>query len=243
MERVLILGVPFDALTLPQAVDRLRALLRGPGQHHVATPNNEMLVAARRDAAFADVLRRTALNLPDSTGVVLASRFLRAPLPVRVTGVDTVIALCGQLDESCPVFLLGGADGVAERAAQELARRNPLLRIAGTFAGSPRTEDAPAILRTIGADSPHLLLVAYGAPAQEKWIAEHLHLLPSVRVAMGVGGTFGFLAGTKKRAPHWIRGIGLEWVWRFLLEPTRWKRMINAVIVFLILVLFYGKGK
>jgi N-acetylglucosaminyldiphosphoundecaprenol N-acetyl-beta-D-mannosaminyltransferase len=140
--------------------------------------------------------------------------------------------LCGILDASCPVFLLGAADGVAEKAAAVLRSRNPRLKIVGTFSGSPRMEDDAVIMRMIKDAKPHLLLVAFGAPAQDLWIHEHLKNLPSVRVAMGVGGTFDFLAGVQKRAPRWMRSIGLEWLWRFIREPSRWKRMWRAVVVF-----------
>lgn len=232
MDRVTILGVPFDPLLPAQAAERLRAMLAGSAQCHVATPNNEALVEANRNEAFRSLLNRTALNLPDSTGVLWASRWLERPLPSRVTGVDTVTSLCATLDASTPVFLLGAREGVAEQAAATLRSANPNLRVAGTFAGSPKDADAPDIVARVNASGAALLLVAYGAPAQELWIDKHLKDMPSVRVAIGIGGTFDFLAGTKKRAPAWMRRIGLEWLYRFVQEPSRYKRMWNAVVVF-----------
>lgn len=211
-------------------------MLESRAQHHVATPNNEMLVAATRHPEFRAVLGRTALNIPDSTGVALAAR-----LRERVTGIDTMQALCAQLNENYPVFLLGAAPGVAARAAERLQRHNPRLRIAGTHAGSPRPVDASDIVERIARARPRVLFVAYGAPAQELWIDKHLKDLPSVRVAMGVGGAFDFIAGTKRRAPRWMRSAGLEWLWRFAKEPSRWKRMWNAVVVFPALCLMERK--
>lgn len=232
MSRVFLLGVPVDPLTRAEATKRMLALLAADGQAHVVTPNNEMLVQATRDPAFHAVLRDAALALADSTGVVLAARLRGTPLPGRVPGADAVRDLCLRLDEACPVFFLGAGEGVAARAAEELRKANPRLRIAGTYAGSPRPEDAAGIAERVRASGARLLLVAYGSPAQDLWIARHRGEMPGVRVAMGVGGTFDFLAGTVRRAPAVLRGIGLEWAWRFALQPWRAKRMRDAVILF-----------
>lgn len=237
MDRVTILGVPFEPLLPAEAVARILAMLAGSAQCQVATPNNEMLVEASRNESFRSLLNRTALNLADSTGVLWASRWMEHPLPARVTGVDTVAALCARLDESVPVFLLGGKEGVAERAASALREKNQRLNVVGTYAGSPKDEDAAAIVAKVGASGAALLLVAYGAPPQEFWIDAYLRKMPSVKVAIGVGGTFDFLAGVRKRAPSWMRAIGLEWLYRFVQEPSRYKRMWRAVVVFSLLVL------
>lgn len=241
LPRVTLLGIPVDPLTADEAMARLSHLLIGPMQAHVITPNNEMLVAAAWSPEFADVLRSSTLNLPDSTGLLLAARLTGQKLPQRVTGVDTVETLCRQIGPESPVFLLGAAPGVAEKAAEVLKARNPKLVIAGTHAGSPSDSDAPAILEKIRSSGAVLLLVAFGAPAQDLWIAKHLAEMPSVRVAMGVGGTFDFLAGVQKRAPGWMRSIGLEWLWRFGQEPRRAGRMWRAVVVFPWMVVRYGR--
>lgn len=239
--RVALLGVPIDPVTEESVVARIRAFLGSSKQHHVMTPNAEMLVEAYRNPPFRELLQRTDLNLPDSIGLVKAARRTGQHLPARVTGVDTVTRLCGELGPEHPVFLLGAADGVAEKAAAELKKRNPQLVIAGTYAGSPREEDARVITDRINLAKPHLLLVAYGAPAQDLWIDRHLSDLPSVRVAMGIGGTFDFIAGTVKRAPAVFRRLGLEWLWRLMLEPRRWRRIVRATIVFPWLMLRHGK--
>ncbi len=230
--RVFLLGVPLDPLTEESAVARIRELLDSNAQRHVMTPNAEMLVEASRNPAFRALLNRTALNLPDSTGVVWAARRTGQRLPARVTGVDAVTRLCAGLGSAHPVFLLGAAEGVAEKAAAELKKRNPMLVIAGAYAGSPREEDARVIIDRINAAKPHLLLVAYGAPGQDLWIDRHLYELPSVRVAIGVGGTLDFIAGTVKRAPVFVRKLGWEWLWRLVLEPRRWRRILRATVVF-----------
>jgi N-acetylglucosaminyldiphosphoundecaprenol N-acetyl-beta-D-mannosaminyltransferase len=239
--RVQLLGVFLDPLTPAEAVARIRSFLEEDRQRQVVTPNSEMLVAGARDASFRAVLNGAALSLPDSAGLLPLARWTGQHLPARVTGVDTVQSLCADLDEAHTVFLLGAAPGVAEKAADALRRRNPRLRIAGTFAGSPKDADASAIIQRINAASPHLLFVAYGAPAQERWIHTHLAAMPSVRVAMGVGGTLDFLAGARTRAPSWMQSLSLEWLWRLLQEPSRLGRILNAVAVFPLLVLRYGK--
>jgi N-acetylglucosaminyldiphosphoundecaprenol N-acetyl-beta-D-mannosaminyltransferase len=239
--RVAILGVNIDAITMADALARLRALLQDGGHHHVMTPNSEMLVAAARDPSFREILHATSLNLPDGVGLLWMARWRGQRLPQRVAGVDVVTRLLADLDEHCGVFLLGAAPGIADRAAAEVRRRNPRLRIVGTHGGSPHDADAQDIIERIRAAAPALLLVAYGAPAQDRWIRKHLHQLPSVRVAMGVGGTFDFLAGVQRRAPALLRTMGLEWAWRLAREPQRWKRILTATVVFPWMVMTRGE--
>jgi N-acetylglucosaminyldiphosphoundecaprenol N-acetyl-beta-D-mannosaminyltransferase len=241
MDRIRLLGVPIDVVTAQTSVERLLQMLSLPKGHHVMTPNAEMLVAAARDNGFRELLNATDLNLPDSGGMVWMAKWTGQHLPERVTGIDTVERLCARLTPEQPIFLLGGKPGVAEKAALILRSRNPNLRIAGTFAGSPKEEDAGDIINRINTAKPHILLVAYGAPKQDQWIHAHLPKLPTVRIAMGVGGTFDFLAGTQKRAPVWMQRMYLEWLWRLLLQPSRWRRIATAVLVFPWLVVRYGK--
>lgn len=242
MPRVVLLGVPLDPVTPEEAVACIKRYLAEEKQYHVMTPNSEMLVEASRNPAFRALLNDTSLNIPDSAGLLWMAKLTGQSLPERVTGVDTVSALCRELTEEHPVFLLGAAPGVAELAAEKLKAMNPRLKIAGCLSGSPREEDAQTIIEKIRAVSPHLLLVAYGAPTQDQWIQRHIRDLPSVRVAMGIGGTFDFLAGTRKRAPVFLQKTGLEWMWRLFREPKRIGRIWNAVVIFPLLVVQYGRG-
>ncbi len=230
--RITILGVPFDSVTSSEACERLLGFLTSDGQHHVMTPNNEMLVEGTKHPEFLKVMQSTALNLPDSTGVVWAARKLGTPLKERVPGVDAVLGLMGALTPEHPVFLLGAAPGVAEQAALSLSAQFRQAKIVGTFAGSPKDEDATQIIAQINESGAQILLVAYGSPKQDLWIHRHLKELPQVKIAMGVGGTFDFFAGVRKRAPQFLRQLGLEWLWRLLLEPSRFKRIFTAVVVF-----------
>jgi N-acetylglucosaminyldiphosphoundecaprenol N-acetyl-beta-D-mannosaminyltransferase len=178
------------------------------------------------------------LNIPDSVGLLYAAKFKRKKLPERVTGVDTVVELCSRLPKKHSVFLLGAKEGVAEKASEKLKEINQDLNVAGTHSGSPNEADSMEIINKIKEAKPHLLLVAFGAPKQDLWIAEHISQMPSVRVAMGVGGTFDFIAGVRKRAPALLRSVGLEWMYRLVKQPSRFKRIMNAVVVFPYLVVF-----
>lgn len=238
--RVSLLGVPIDVVTQTEALALLRAFLKEDRQRHVMTPNNEMLVEAAGNASFRSLLHRSDLNIPDSVGLLTMARWTGQRLPERVTGVDTVTRLCETLSEESPIFLLGAEPGVAESAAQKLMDRNPRLRVVGCFAGSPREEEALSIVAMIRASAPRLLLVAFGSPAQDLWIDRHRRDFPSVRVSIGVGGTFDFLAGKVKRAPRFLQSMGLEWLWRLLHDPRRIGRIWRAVVVFPLLVVRYG---
>lgn len=234
--RVSILGVPVDAVTLLQAVEQLRGMASSSQSHHVLTPNPEMLVRSAKDPVFRSVLQKSSLNVPDGAGLLVAARMLGHFLPARVTGVDLVESLAAEPDVQ-PIFFLGAAPGVAEKAASMLASRNPALKIAGTFSGSPSPSEESSIVDRINNSGARTLFVAYGAPMQDLWIDRTLPKLPLVRIAMGVGGAFDFLAGIRKRAPKWMQQCGMEWLWRLVQEPSRIGRICNAVIVFPLLVI------
>ena len=231
MERVQILGVPIDPVTQDEAVARISGYLTDGGKHHVMTPNSEMLVRSSKDSTFRSLLQSSEFNLPDSTGLLWAASFTGQTLKHRVTGVDTVERLLASLSSDHPVFLLGGRKGVGVRVRDRMLKQNPNLQI-DTFEGTPSEEDAPDIIKKINDSGAHLLLVAYGAPKQDLWINQHLMNLTSVRVAIGVGGTFDFLSGSIKRAPKFMRAIGMEWLWRLILQPSRIGRIWRAVVVF-----------
>ena len=160
----------------------------------------------------------------------------------RITGTDLLQSIIVAESRLCPperIFLLGGAPGIAEKAAEELKRRNPAITEIGTYSGSPKEEDAATIIARIKTFSPTLLFVAYGAPKQDLWIAKNLAKMPSVKIAMGVGGAFDFLAGKRRRAPRWMQNLGIEWLWRRMMEPKRVLRIWRAVVVFPWLFIFY----
>ncbi len=240
-DRVKLLGIELDALSGHDALRTLNGMLSSGKQHHVTTPNSEMLVETCRNNQFKNVLQQSSLKLPDSVGLLIMARLTGQKIPARVTGIDTVAKLCKNLKGDHPVFFLGGRGGVAEKAAFNLQQENHELVIAGTYEGKPKDDPSP-IIEKINQSGAHVLFVAYGAPKQDMWIAENLKSLPHVRIAMGVGGTFDFLAGRRKRAPYLLQKIGAEWLWRLMQEPWRIIRIWNAVVVFPYFVIRYGKN-
>jgi N-acetylglucosaminyldiphosphoundecaprenol N-acetyl-beta-D-mannosaminyltransferase len=202
----------------------------------VVTINAEMALNARKDAALADAIRRAGLVLPDGSGVVWAAR--RRGLKVRklpgVEFIQEICAVCARLGR--PVYLLGAGPGVAQSAADVLTARHKNLQVAGVRDGYFKPEDEPEILEAIRQAAPAALFVALGVPRQEFWIAKHQADL-GVPVAMGVGGSFDVLSGRLKRAPGWMQQLHLEWLYRLVQEPWRWKRMLSALPTFAILAL------
>lgn len=222
MDRVDVLGVGFDRVDLSAAVARILERLDRGEHTFVITANPEFVMLARRDAEVAAIARQADLIVPDGTGVAVASTILGRAVP-RVPGRLLVDALVGGLAErGASLFLLGAAPGVAERAADALRDREPELRVAGCYSGSPE-HDADTVAR-VRAVAPDVVLVAYGMPKQERWIARNLAALPTVKLAIGVGGVFDQLAGVQKVAPALVHRLGLEWLWRLLREPWRWRR-------------------
>ena len=160
-------------------------------------------------------------------------KFFRKIFPERITGTDLMQSICAMsCEKKIPIFLLGAKPSVAEKAQRALEIRYHGIRIVGTFSGSPSEDDFPAIQAAIAEAQPEILFVAYGSPAQELWIAKHLHELKSVKIAMGVGGAFDFISGVRKRAPAWMQKLGLEWLYRLAQEPSRIKRIWNAAVKF-----------
>lgn len=231
-----ILNVRIDPVTIDEACAHAESALASGGVHRFATVNPEFVATARRDPEFAQVLESSALNLPDGVGITLAARLRGRPLPERVTGVELTQRLCARAAaRGWRVFFLGAAEGVAARAGLLLQVRHPGLIIAGAHAGSPRAEDAADITARVRAAQPHLLFVAYGAPAQDLWLARHLDACvtkPAPQhglIGMGVGGTFDYLAGVRPFAPAWVRRAGFEWLYRLIRQPQRWRRQLDLL--------------
>jgi N-acetylglucosaminyldiphosphoundecaprenol N-acetyl-beta-D-mannosaminyltransferase len=226
MKSVEILGVRVDDVTYDEAIDLAASFVASRAPHQIATVNPEFIMAVQTDAEFQEVLKHTALNLPDGVGVLWAARRLGRPLRERVAGVDTVERIAQRASrEGWKLYLLGAAEGVAHQASELLQARYPGLKVVGTYAGSPRVEEEASIVERIRAARPDVLFVAFGAPAQDKWIARNLAQL-NVPVCLGVGGAFDFIAGVARRAPKWTQRLGLEWLHRLARQPWRWRRML-----------------
>ncbi len=224
-----VLGIPIHivdyALTLSLMQQTLEPPNPSPALFHVCTVNPEFILEARRNPEFRAVLQQADLNVPDGVGVLWALRLQGVRLPSRVTGTDLIPRIaCLAAQQGWRLFLLGAAPGVAAEAARHLCRAYPTLQVCGTHSGSPSDQDWPTIRAKLCQSRPHILLVAFGHPRQDLWIARHRADLVGL-VAMGVGGAFDFLAGHVRRAPRWMRQNGLEWLFRLYLQPRRWRRM------------------
>jgi len=228
--------VPIHDVTLTETVAYVQQWISSGGAYQIATVNPEFLVRARQHADFRAALQRAALCIPDGIGVVWAARLRGQPLRERVAGSDLVPQLSQRAAElGWRVFYLGAAPGVAEQAAARLQERSPALQIAGCFAGSPAPEEADAIIERIRSSRANLLFVAYGAPKQDLWLSRNL-AATGATVGIGVGGSFDFVAGVARRAPRWVQRAGLEWAYRLMREPRRWRRQL-ALPLFAALVL------
>ncbi|MGA2393870.1 MAG: WecB/TagA/CpsF family glycosyltransferase [Candidatus Lustribacter sp.] len=210
-----------------EAVDRIVALAHASAPSIVVTLGVEMTMFAQRDARFRKLVDEAALSLCDTIGILLASRARGGPLRERVTGVDLIEPLAERSAAGGDLrfFLFGGSPGVAERAAIALRQRHPGVEIVGTRDGYFTAGQSPTIAASILASGANVLLVGLGSPKQEYWLQEYLGAT-KCGVGIGVGGSFDILAGTVPRAPRLWRRAGLEWLYRLIREPARWRRQL-----------------
>lgn len=225
-EQVNILGVNVDAVTMPQAVERVINLIVAGKPSIVATANAEMLLNSTHDAQLKDILNAASLVVPDGAGTVWAARHLGHSMPERVAGFDLVQELMKVAPaHDLKFFLFGAAPGIADKAKLKAESLYPGIKIVGTRNGYFKAEDEPDIIAQIKNSRADILLAALGVPKQEKWLAKYKDKL-NVPVSIGVGGTFDVMAGVVKRAPLWMQKARLEWLFRAMLQPSRAGRLI-----------------
>ena len=250
--RLTVAGVPVDPVTMDEALERASGFLASHESRLIVTPNPEMAVLAARDPGFRRILESSDLALADGFGLRVAAFIEKQRVPATVTGAEFTLRLARLAEQkSCSVYLLGAGRGVAEDAAKNLVLNFPKLKIAGAEQGGSirwiagAWEEDPELTSRIAAARPDVLMVALGHGKQERWIRDHLARLPTVKVAIGIGGTLDFLAGRVWRAPALLRRLHLEWLWRLVIEPWRAWRIFEATFVFLWMVLKnkFGKGK
>jgi N-acetylglucosaminyldiphosphoundecaprenol N-acetyl-beta-D-mannosaminyltransferase len=221
-----ILGCRLDPIDSEQAARRILALAREGDGAQIVTLGTEMVVYAQRDSRFRSIVNGCALSLCDTVGLLAVARLRGAPLRERVTGVELVERLCGAAAAAgVPVYFLGSADGVAAQAAAVLQSRCAGLRVAGVRSGYFTDDESPSIVEAIAASGARLLFAGMGSPRQEFWLAEHLRETVC-GAGVGVGGSFDVIAGRIERAPRIVRRLGLEWLYRLLKEPWRWRRQL-----------------
>lgn len=226
MTSLQILGCRLDPIEADGAAARILAFARENRPSQVVTLGTEMVVYAQRHPGFRAIVNDCALSLCDTIGLLAVARRRGALLRQRVTGVELLERLCsGAAAQALPVYFLGGAEGVAADAAAALKLRFPGLIVAGIRSGYFRDDESLAVARAIGASGAKLLFAGMGSPRQEYWLAEHLHET-GCGAGIGVGGSFDVISGRTERAPELFRRLGLEWLYRLVKEPRRWRRQL-----------------
>lgn len=224
--KAVILGAEVDIVNAEQALQRIKQLIQQGQSAHVITLNAEIVYQAQRDQGLLNLINGADLVTPDGIGIVWGGKKLGYPLSERVTGIDLLYLLCKEaIKEDWRIYLLGAAPGIAEEAAKQLGLSYPGLKICGVHDGYFGEQDMDGLIAEIKAVQPDILFVALGAPKQEFWIKQYKNEL-GVPVSIGVGGSFDVVAGMKERAPAWMIKANLEWLYRLLKEPSRWRRQL-----------------
>jgi len=233
MSDIYVLDVRIDDVARKDVPVFFSQYLRSKDFHHVATVNPEFLILANKLPKFKKVLNTSALNICDGVGISIVSRLLYNKKISRIAGVEIADILCESCEkENKSIYLIGGF-GVVEGVANRLNKKFPNLKISGYEDGDPKI-----ISEQLKKSAPDAILVAFGAPNQEIWLKKAATEIPSLSIGIGIGGTFDFWVGKAIRAPKIVQKIGLEWLWRLMLEPRkRGARIFKSVFVFLYLVL------
>lgn len=222
------MGIPFNNMSMTEALGITLIALGERKKTVIFTPNPEMVMAAQKDKEFMEVLKGGDLLIPDGIGIVKASKFYPNPIKERVAGCDLIEEIFSKIKTTVnTVYFLGGAEGVAEKASQKMQKKYRGLSVTGVHHGyfKDNSPEEREIIDEINSLNPEVLLVGLGFPRQEKWIARHKDELNSI-IIMGVGGSFDVLSGNTKRAPEFYRNHGLEWFYRLITQPSRFKRML-----------------
>jgi len=234
MDLINILGVNINILTKKQALVKTQEFLTDGRQHFIVTPNPEIILAAiEHDSDFLNILNKADLALSDGVGLKVAAWLIGVNLQ-RITGADLVKDLLELAEaQSRRVVVFNWQNGLSGESdiRQVLGSKYPELQalVVDIERGTVMPEEKLARVKKF---EPDIIFCTLGAPYQEKFIFHNLPNLPTVKIGMGVGGSFDFLTGKLSRAPFWLRRIGLEWLWRLIKQSWRWRRIYNAVIVF-----------
>jgi N-acetylglucosaminyldiphosphoundecaprenol N-acetyl-beta-D-mannosaminyltransferase len=226
---VCILGLPFDAIDVRQAVERIRDAAFNNRRCFVSTPNLNFAIAARRDAVFRGSVLRSDLSLVDGMPLVWIARLLGLPVPERVSGADVFEALQAHAGPPVTVYLFGGPPGAAARACEGINRRGGGVRCVGFDAagfGSVESMSGSDLIARINRSGAQFVVVSLGAVKGQAWI-EHNAPRLTAPVLSHLGAVVNFAAGTLTRAPRWVRSFGLEWLWRIKEEPALRRRYWN----------------
>lgn len=223
----MIFGTRVDNLSLSDTMEKINFFLSDDRFHQVATINPEFVLEAQKNSAFKKILNQCDLNVADGWGIKLAFARFRERLRARITGADLMEKILDIAEKKrLKIFLATKKNGLSDwkETQKAILKKYPKLEISGDDIDSKDTN------YKIPFGKCQLLFCNFGAPDQEIFI--NFQKNDKIKLAMGVGGSFDFITGKIKRAPIFMRQIGLEWLWRFILQPKRWKRVFNAVIIF-----------
>ena len=235
MDSIKILGVKINNVTMDEAVDKLWEFCGEEGNHAVFTPNPEFVYRAYHDPDFRDKLNSADLIIPDGIGLIYAAKIIGTPLKERVPGFEVCCKIIDRAAEkSAKIFILGGKPGVAELAKKNLERDHKGINVVGVNDGYFKDDDE--ILNELKIRQPRLVLCALGSPKQEEFILKAKELLPDA-LFVGVGGSFDVWSGVVERAPEIYQKLGLEWLYRTVKEPKRFKRIFPTLPLFVLKVL------
>ena len=226
MDKVDVLGVKFDNVNMQEAVDRCKEFLKGDKGNLIVTPNPEIVMRAKDDEEFKNIINNASLVIPDGIGIIKAGNILKTPLKERVAGYDLICNLLEEgKDGSISFYFFGSKPGIAEIAKQKMEEKYPNIRILGAHDGYYKPEEEETIIEEIKSLKPDVLLAGLGAPKQEKLINKYIND-GFFKIGIGCGGSIDVLSGTMKRAPKLFIKMHLEWAWRLLKQPSRLGRMM-----------------
>ncbi len=245
MESIEIFGVKIHNIRFNDAVKELEKFLKGNELKVLYTPNPEIVMGAKDDCSLRDLINKGDLITADGIGIIYAARIKGKPIKERVTGYDLSLKLLDIANENnYSLYLLGGKDGVAKSAAENIRKDYPNVRIVGyhhgyfkgSHTGNDNSEDEMKIIEDINSSKPDIIFVGLGFPKQEIWIDKNRYKIAG-KVIIGNGGVMDVLSGNLKMTPDIFRKLGVEWLHRLLREPSRIKRQI-VIPKFMLKVLF-----
>ena len=226
MDKINVLGLNFDNVNMNEAIEKCKEFLNSENSNLIVTPNPEIVMRAKDDEEFKNIINNAALVIPDGIGIIKAANILETPLKERVAGFDLICNLLELAkDGSISFYFWGSKPGVAEIAKQKIEEKYPKIKIVGVDDGYFDDNKKAEIIEKIKLAKPDVLLVGTGAPKQEKIINELL-AQKIFKIGIGCGGSIDVLSGTVKRAPKIFIKMHLEWFWRLLKQPSRLPRMM-----------------
>lgn len=225
LDTVNILGIPFFNTTMDDFIKIIDDRMHNQEKTFIVTANPEIVMHTKEDAQFKNILQEANYIIPDGIGIVKAAKTLGQPLPERVAGYDTMLRLLEVANkEKKRVYFFGAKEENLKKMLAKIEEMYPNLIIAGSHHGYYDPKDE-TVIREIQETEPDFIFVALGFPRQEKWIDANIHKCKS-GVFMGVGGSFDVISGTVKRAPKIWRSLHIEWLYRLVSQPSRWRRML-----------------